>query len=245
MAAFAAAVAVLAAGCTHGPSAGTDPGGAGSRGAAPGSALSATVSGPDGPVAVAQGSTAGALSIAVSRQLFDAAPVVVVAAAEEPASIASAASQAERLGVPLLLAGGAASPVPAASPSGGRPRSAGPPDTLPAGPRDTLSGGSPDASSSGPTRSPAEELRGEIGRLRPRAVLAVGATVGSRLAALPGGVGVISDPAALPAVAPPSGLADLAVLVPVGGDTANQAGARAAAATARAAGASVVPVRGD
>jgi len=33
--------------------------------------------------------------------------------------------------------------------------------------------------------------------------------------------------------------------VPVGGDTANQAGARAAAATARAAGASVVPVRGD
>ncbi|HZB48178.1 MAG TPA: hypothetical protein VE547_03715, partial [Mycobacteriales bacterium] len=70
-----------------------------------------TLSPPDQPVAVAAGTTPGAVSVAVSRQLFDRSPAVVVAAATDAAGIADAAAQAERLGVPLLLDDGTGAAV--------------------------------------------------------------------------------------------------------------------------------------
>ena len=60
---------------------------------------------------VAAGRTPAAVSVAVSRQLFDAAPAVVVAAATDAAGIADGAAQAERLGAPLLLDDGTGSAV--------------------------------------------------------------------------------------------------------------------------------------
>jgi hypothetical protein len=57
------------------------------------------------------GSTPAAVSVAVSRQLFDTAPAVVVAAATDVAGIAEGAAQAERLGAPLLLDDGTGTAV--------------------------------------------------------------------------------------------------------------------------------------
>ena len=225
----AAAVAALAAGCTAG--AGTPPGGGGrngpgASGPAAGSGPAATVSAPDNPTAVVDGATPGALSVAVSAELFDSAPVVVVASAGDPAGIGTAAAEAERLGAPLLLKdadrAAPAGPAGSATPAG---------PSTPAGPTTPATPGAP------------ADLAAEIRRLRPRAVLAVGTDVASGLGAL-GDIAVVTDPGRLPAVSRPAGLADLSVLVRAGGGPVVAAGASAAAATARAAGASVVPVRG-
>ena len=105
-------MAVLLAACTDGEGAGSPPGGSGSQDGS-GSAPAATVSLPAQPTAVAAGRTATALSVAVSRALFDAAPAVVVAAATDPAGIDAAAGQAEQLGVPLLLDDGSGDAVAA------------------------------------------------------------------------------------------------------------------------------------
>jgi hypothetical protein len=106
-----AATLVLAA-CTGDDSPGGTPGDGSADGSAQ-AAPAATVSPPDQPVTVAGGTTPGAVSVAVSQQLFDSAPVVVVAAATDAAGIADAAAQAERLGAPLLLDDGT-SATPAA-----------------------------------------------------------------------------------------------------------------------------------
>ena len=107
-----AAAAVLASACTAGgsPAAGDPPTGT-SAASEPAAPPAATVSPPDTPVAVAAGSSPAAVSVAVSRQLFDSAPAVVVAAATDPAGIADGAGQAERIGAPLLLDDGTGTAV--------------------------------------------------------------------------------------------------------------------------------------
>lgn len=142
----------------------------------------------------------GALSVAVSRTLFDAAPVAVVAADRgadlDGAALDSAARSAEKAGVPLLLAD-------------------------PAAPR---------------------PVAGEVARLGAHSVLALGPIAAPlRLVA---GLSVFTDPGDVPAVGRARGLGTVVVLVRADGDAATLAGARAAAATARAAGAHVVGVRG-
>jgi hypothetical protein len=104
------ATALLLAACTGEPSPTEAPTGS-SATSEQTAAPAATVSPPDRPVAVAAGATPAAVSVAVSRQLFDAAPAVVVAASTDPAGIADAAGHAERLGTPLLLDDGTATAV--------------------------------------------------------------------------------------------------------------------------------------
>ncbi|MFL6130382.1 MAG: hypothetical protein ACJ73E_15130 [Mycobacteriales bacterium] len=155
----------------------------------------ATVSPPDRPVAVATGSTPAAVSVAVSRQLFDTSPAVVVAAATDAAGIADGATQAERLGAPLLLDDGDGTAV-----------------------------------------------RAEIARLRPDTVVAVGPDVAGRLEGTASQV--VADAAEVDSTPTTNGLGDVAVLVRAGTDEAGKAVAAAAAATGKAAGATVVPVTG-
>jgi hypothetical protein len=84
-----------------------------------------------------------------------------------------------------------------------------------------------------------DPLVAELRRLGAGTVLAVG-RVRPRLA----GISVLTDPDAVPAVSKPPGLCSLAVLVRSDGGALLRAGAAAATATARAAGARVVGVRG-
>ncbi|HYT09648.1 MAG TPA: hypothetical protein VEL73_03215 [Mycobacteriales bacterium] len=95
------AAMLLLAACTGGH--GTGPGRAGSGSASPDSALSAQVSPPHASTTVVGERAPGALSLAVSRELFDSARAVVVAGAGDERGISTAAEQAKRLGVPLLL----------------------------------------------------------------------------------------------------------------------------------------------
>lgn len=187
---------MLLAGCTDGEAAepGSRRGGSSDR-VGTDSAPAATVSPPERSTVVADGRTPGALSVAVSRQLFDTAPAVVVAAATDSAGIGTAADQAEQLGVPLLLDDGDGT-----------------------------------------------ALADEIGRLKASTVLAAGPEVASRVQV--DGVEVVTDAGEVTASRPENGLADVAVLVRSGGDAAARAGAAAATATAKAAGATVVPLRG-
>lgn len=90
----------LLAACTGGdpaaaPAAGTTPTSGNATAEQPG----ATVSPPDAATVVATGRTPGAVSVAVSRQLFDTAPVVAVAAAKDSAAVTEAAGRQ----LPLLL----------------------------------------------------------------------------------------------------------------------------------------------
>jgi hypothetical protein len=164
-------------------------------GAADPHAPSATVAPPDQATVIAAGRTAGAVSVAVSEQLFDGAPTVVVAPADDPAAIGTAAGQAQKLGVPLLLDDGAGTAV-----------------------------------------------RDEIRRLKPATVVAADPDVAARMGSE--GTKVVADLAGLAGSPPAPGLDEVAVLVAASGDATIRAGAAAAAATGRAAGATVVPVRG-
>jgi len=189
------AVVVLLAACTGGEAA--EPGSPRGRGAGGGgtdAAPAATVSPPEEPAVVADARTPAGLSVAVSRELFDTAPAVVVASATDYAGIDTAAEQAERLGVPLLLDDGSGTAVD------------------------------------------------EISRLGPTTVLAVGPEVAGRVRA--DGVTVVTDADQVTTSRPADGLADVAVLVRTGRDAATRAGAAAATATAKAAGATVVRLRG-
>ncbi len=208
--------AAVVSGCTGGGADRAD-GGDRQRGA-----LAATLRPPAEGAAVADGATPGQLSLSVSRALFDAAPAVVVAVADDGPGMSDGAAQAERLGVPLLVQDAAGGPAVA----GGAPA---PGASAPGAP-----------GSAAPATAASPELVAEIERLRPRAVLAVGAA--GRLTGLPGRVTSTTDD--LPKVSRPKP-STMSVLVRDGGDPATQAGARAASATARAAGAAVVPVKGD
>ncbi len=100
-----------------------------------------------------------------------------------------------------------------------------------------------------PTRSPAaakptapipRAVRAELRRLAPHSVLAVGRLTDALHRALPG-TEVTARPGKLPHTGRPAGLTGLTVLVSA---AHHDEGARAAAATAKIAGASVVPVHG-
>ncbi|HEY6749258.1 MAG TPA: hypothetical protein VI357_26530 [Mycobacteriales bacterium] len=225
-------LAVLAAaGCTGGggstpATAGTGPG-ADQQAAAVLTAARATT-------VVAPGRTPAEITAAVSRSLFTSSPVVVVAAAGDAAAVADGAAQSERLGVPLLLEGGAA---PGAGPGAGA-----------TGTPAATSDGSPSASPGGATGSaPAdgggsggpEPAAAEVTRLKPATVLALGAGVADRLGST--GAEVVTDAGELPEIGRPQPLTDTAVLV---SSTAGRATAAAVTATAKAAGATPVPVAG-
>lgn len=145
-------------------------------------------------VVIVGGATPVALSIEVSRALFVSSPLVVVTRAAESTAVASAATHAERLGVPLLL----------------------------------LDDGA------------AQEASQEATRLGATTALAIGGTTGWEAA----GIDVIVDPAAVQRPAQEHA-ADVAVLVPAEPNADIKAGVVAAAATAKAAGASVFAIRGE
>jgi hypothetical protein len=159
---------------------------------------------------------AGALAAGVAEQLFAAAPVVVVANVGDPAGLPAAAARAEQAHAPLLLA----SPAVSAHPGSG-----------------VTQPGSASA------QAASAEVRTAVGALRPRVVLAVGMPRAALSAQLPGirGVRVITNPARLPVTHAPAPLRHVVLLVPQGSPGA---ASLAVAATARVAGARVIPVRG-
>jgi hypothetical protein len=156
----------------------------------------------------------------VARALFGCAPAMVVANENLPADVASAVSLAEQDHAPLLLS----SPLPNVAVSAV-----------------SSHGGTAGTHQAGQAASPGTvaALR-EISDLRPRSVLAVGLTTGDVSAEMPGAQ-VTTDPAGFAGMSQPRRLGHVVVLVPQG----KSADALAAAATAKAAGAQVVPVQGD
>ena len=75
---------------------------------------------PDDCTTVVGGATSEGLAAAVSAQLFESAPVVVVAPAVDGPALRDAAEQATRLGAPLLLAGESGSAATSAAKSSTR-----------------------------------------------------------------------------------------------------------------------------
>lgn len=73
----------------------------------------ATLRVPDQPTTVIAAGSARAQAMAVSQALFRSAPVVVVAQASDPAGLAAAGTDANRIGAPVLLAGTASLSSPA------------------------------------------------------------------------------------------------------------------------------------
>ena len=160
------------------------------------------------------------VAVGVARRLFASAPVVVVASPDRPGDVAAAVSQSLRAHAPLLLTSGGAGR--AASRSGRRAKAR------------TAS-----AVSSVPGSVVSAMLRAQIRTLDPRAVLAVG-VVGSVLAAALPGIRVVTSQAMLPATRPPAPAGHLVLLVRRGD---HGAATLAAVASARVAGAQVIPVR--
>jgi hypothetical protein len=154
----------------------------------------------------------------VALRLFSSAPVVIVASPDRPGDLAAAVSQSLRAHAPLLLTSGGAGR--AVSGTGRRIASAGSPV---------------------PGSVVSATLRAQIRTLDPRAVLGVG-VAGSVLATALPGIRVVTSPAMLPATRAPAPAGHLALLVRRG----DQGPATlAAVASARVAGARVIPVRGD
>jgi hypothetical protein len=156
----------------------------------------------------------------VARALFGCAPAMVVANESRPADVAAAVWMAEQAHAPLLLS----SPLSNVAVSAVSSRGAA------AGTHAAGQAASPSAVAA---------LR-EISDLRPRSVLAVGLTTGDVSAEMPGAQ-VTTDPAGFAGMSQSRRLGHVVVLVPKG----KSAEALATAATAKAAGAEVVPVRGD
>jgi hypothetical protein len=156
-------LSVLAAGVSACGDVGPQPAGPDPRpgsAAAPGTAAAASTPAPrtrpPSPSTVVLTGGPGQMAADAARQLFVSAPVVVVADASRPATLAAAASQAERAHAPLLLA----TPGPATRPSPGQ------------------------AQTTAETASSA--LQAEIESLHPRTVLAVGQAARAVAGRLPG-----------------------------------------------------------
>jgi hypothetical protein len=178
---------------------------------------------------VLAGTAPAALSAALARTLFARALVVVVAAPGGPAL--PAAEQAARAAhAPLLLA--APAPAPAPAPAAASAAAA---VSAPATAQATAQAAQAAASATA-------QLAASVRALGPVAVLAAGlpAAQVTELAKLLPGVKLTTRAAALPATGTPAALSHVAVLVPAG----NGAPLAAVTATARAAGAPVVPVNG-
>lgn len=196
------AFAVVTAGCTVGVHAADGDAGNGRK---PGSS-SATIRDSGDPVAVVDGDAPDALSVAASRALFEAAPVVVVAGTDDRPGIDDGAAQAIRLGVPLLLV----APPAAVSQTAvtGHMAGAGT-DPVPVG------------------------LAAEVARLGAHTVLATGVAAEGRLGKLPD-VRVVTDGRKLPGASPAGTASDVVVLVRTGTDGTAAAAAAASAKAARA-----------
>jgi len=162
--------------------------------------------------------TPAAVAAGVARALFGCAPAVVVANANRPADVAAAVPLAEQAHAPLLLS----SPLAAAATSTA-----------------AFSGRVAGARQARLTASLNTVALREINDLRPRDILAVGLAA-SDLASEMGGANVTSDPAGFAGMSQPARQGHVVVLVSAG----RSAVAMAAAATAEAAGAAVVPVDG-
>src|SRR5215469_6124933 len=165
------------------------------------------------------------LAARVALRLFASAPVVIVASPDGPGDVAAAVSQSLRAHAPLLLTSGGAGLT--ASGTGKRAAARTMARIAPAG-------------SSAPGSVVSAVLRDQIKTLDPQAVLAVG-VVGSVLAAALPGIRVVTSPAMLPATTAPAPPGHLVLLVHRGDQGA---ATLAAAASARVAGARVIPVRG-
>jgi hypothetical protein len=171
------------------------------------------------------------LAADVARQLFAAAPVVVVANPNRPADLAIAARWARQAGAPLLLsavrAGPEAGPTPAPTAAVAVTQTAAP----------TTSAQASAVAAAGASAA----LRTEINNLHPDAVLAAG-VAGNALAGQLPGIHVVTSPAGLPATRAPTPLEHVVVLEQLGRVNAVTI---AATTTAQVAGATVVSVHGD
>lgn len=155
---------------------------------------------PAAPTVVLTGSAA-TVTARLAGELFASSPVVVLANATAPASVAAAAREAEHHFAPLLLAGDSAPPVTSA-------------------------------------------VQAEVSRLHASYVLAIGLSAHALSAGLPGVI-VVTSSSALPATSAPAPLRAVALLVRQGKERAATAVASTAAtATALAAGARVITMRG-
>lgn len=232
--ALVVALALAMTGCTSGRHPAGDTSSARPSSSSP-AVLQPTVRASGKAVTVVDGHDPVTLMVRLSKALFTSAPVIVLAGAGDSAGIETAAAQAGRLGVPLLLVDGPdATPAPAT-----------PAPTAPTTPAPTARGAT--ASPSPAAELPAQlsvRLAGEIERLGARTVLAVGAGLSERAGRL-AHVDVVTDPARLPAVSPADGGGAVAVLVRSGGTADDASTAAAAGATAMAAGARVIAVAGD
>jgi hypothetical protein len=167
----------------------------------------------------------GSLAIRVSQALYDRAPVVVLAGADDPAGQREAAATAVDLGVPLLLTPPAGdSATAAATPTAGAATATAPATDAP-----------------DPDRPGVAALRDELARLGSTTVLAIGdgpARWGQRLGdgveVVPAGPGRPTGAPEVGDLTPPAPLRSLTVLA------AETARTLAALATARAAGARVL-----
>jgi hypothetical protein len=177
-----------------------------------------------GPRTAVLAGSPGVVAAKTAHALFAGAPLVVLATSGHRSAIAEAAAQARKVHAPLLL-------VPPASASragvaAGRGRRAY--DLTATRARNQAA-------------SAAIALRGEVRALGARQVLAVGVASSLLSTRLPG-VQVITDPHQVAAIQPPVKLKHVVVLVRRG-DVSQ--GTRAALATARAAGAQLIPLSGD
>lgn len=194
--------------------------------------LTAKVNDAAEPVAVVDAQQPAVLSVAVSRELFATAPVVVVAQTGDVDSVREGADQATRLGVPLLLLDAATAAAPDTS-------------TATAAPTDDASSTASPGEGASSTAAPAVDTaaqREEIVRLGAQSVLAMGPGTETALGELRDvDVDVVTDASELPALAPAPATAGLTVLLR--NDAGRDAPAMtAAAASAEAVGAHVIPV---
>ncbi len=178
--------------------------------------------------------TKGSLSIDASQALFASAPAVVVASAGDAGSIDEAAEHAQTLGVPMLLLGESTLAGDDMATS-----TATDADTAQSTADTAAATGDQSSSTAAPSDDGTIAALEEITRLGAEQVLAVGQETEAALGEIDD-VDVVTDVDDIDDVSPAAGLTDLTVLVDSdGGDTS-----KAATASATAAGAGVVPVKG-
>jgi hypothetical protein len=144
---------------------------------------------PDEPTTVLAVDDPAALAVAASSALYASAPVAVLAAADDDAGQRAAASVAERVGTPLLLAPSAGDPTDGNS-TGGNPPGGGPPGGDPVG------------------------VGAELARLGVHTVLAVGERAVHWATASGVSADVVTDQGSLPPATRPAARPDVLVLVP-------------------------------
>ncbi len=195
------------------------------------------------PVALVDADQPGPMSLGVSRALFAAAPVLVVAEAGDAAGVQAGSEQATRLGVPLLLDAAESGQAGQAGPSVGTEASTVSPPASETPASETAASatdaGETASSATSPTSADRSALRAEIERLGAGTVLVMGSPAQAPWDDL-GGVRIVTDAGELPEVSPAPPIDDLTVLVR---GEADEPGRVATGASAASVGARVVDVR--